>query len=123
MQLLVYMEMLQKLINAYLYLDCVSDHYYVKCLPADAVVIDFGAGAAEFSESMMKKHPNARFVLVEPDPGLFATLVNLYSKNSNVQLVHAAVSDRIDDHSMFYLNEDFHLNSLQKVECQLRCRE
>jgi tRNA G46 methylase TrmB len=51
-----------------------SDHFVINCFDQSSVIVDLGAGKGEFSDSILRRFPCCRIILLEPTSSLVQEL-------------------------------------------------
>jgi FkbM family methyltransferase len=72
------------------------------------IIFDIGANLGIYTEALLKKYPNAKFVCVEANPDLVVFLLNKFKNFSNVIILHHAVSDESDKIVNFHISNQAH---------------
>jgi FkbM family methyltransferase len=67
-------------------------HTFVDALGPAPMVLDLGANTGRFSAALVERYPDARLVLVEPDPLLQQALAERFGARENVALFRGIVT-------------------------------
>jgi FkbM family methyltransferase len=94
--------------------------YYVERIVSESIeyVMDLGSNIGVTAMYWAQRYPNARMVLVEPDPDNFQLLRrNTAAFQNRCVLINAAVSDRRGDSSFFRSEREYGHSILKTDDC------
>ncbi len=96
-----------------------DEHLLVNNFGKSSVIVDLGAGKGEFPEWILREfpyeYPTCRIILVEPNPALIQELTKKFESQKQVEILEAAVGNKITDNAKFYLSKSFETNSLNRL--------
>lgn len=107
--------LIKKILEAFFGIYNLDDHFFIiNSFDKSPVIVDLGAGKGEFPDSILKKCPCCRIILVEPDPSLVQELTKKFENQNNVEVLDVAVGNKTTNNGKFYLSKNWQQNSLYK---------
>lgn len=95
----------------------IKDHFYINIFDNkhELVIVDLGACNGLFLEAVLRKHPVAKAVLIEPNPFLAQELISTFADRKNVIIMNAAIGTQTCESVPFYLSNNPESSSLHKA--------
>lgn len=78
------------------------------------LIYDIGANIGLFTDSVLKKFPNCRLVLIEANPQLCNVLKSKYENNKNITILNCVASSKNNEYIDFYISNSHTISTASK---------